>query len=82
MPPPSSVHLRPELTVAADRGQPKLAGDVRWRRILGTFQINVPVSTKELMLENEELRYSIFSWIAEAIPASSRWYRVFLATCR
>jgi len=50
---------------------------IRWRRVLGTFQINIPVSTKELMLETEELRYSIFRWIAATIPAQSRWYRVF-----
>jgi hypothetical protein len=51
---------------------------IRWRRVLGTFQINIPVSTKELMLETEELRYSIFQWIAATIPHHSRWYKVFL----
>ncbi len=45
--------------------------------MLGTFQINIPVSTKELMLETEELRYSIFQWIAATIPAHSRWFKVF-----
>ena len=67
----------PELTVAAAEGGHSRQA-IRWRRVLGTFQINIPVSTKELMLENEELRYSIFQWIAATIPASSRWYRVFL----
>jgi hypothetical protein len=51
---------------------------IRWRRVLGTFQINIPVSTRELMLETEELRYSIFQWIASTIPHGSRWYKVFL----
>jgi hypothetical protein len=60
-----------ELAARSDRQQ------IHWRRVLGTFQINIPVSTKELMLETEELRYSIFQWIAERIPTNSRWYRVF-----
>jgi hypothetical protein len=50
---------------------------IRWRSVLGTFQINIPVSTRELMLETEELRYSIFQWIAASIPVHSRWYKVF-----
>ena len=49
----------------------------RWRKVLGIFQITIPVSTKELLLENEEIRLSIFRWIGESIPASSRWYPVF-----
>ena len=61
----------PELS-AATHGQV-----IRWRRVLGTFQINIPVSTKASMRETEELRYSIFLWIAERIPSQSRWYRVF-----
>lgn len=43
----------------------------------GTFQINIPVSTKHLMLPREELRLSIFRWIAEGIPHTSRWWPVF-----
>jgi hypothetical protein len=50
---------------------------VRWRRVLGTFQINVPVSTAAELLATEELRLSIFRWIAHAIPTESRWYPVF-----
>jgi hypothetical protein len=53
---------------------PRLA---RWRRAIGAFQINIPVSTKELMLERESLRLSIFRWIAEGIPHTSRWWPVF-----
>jgi hypothetical protein len=49
----------------------------RWRKVLGIFQITIPVSTKEQLLENEEIRLSIFRWIGESIPASSRWHLVF-----
>jgi hypothetical protein len=48
-----------------------------WRRVLGTFQINIPVSTKEALLEKEQLRLSIFRWIGTAIPVQSRWRPVF-----
>jgi murein tripeptide amidase MpaA len=68
-------------------GRPPIAGagpaleavrsTLRWRRVLGTFQVNIPVSTKELMLETEELRFSIFQWIGASIPFTSRWYPVF-----
>jgi hypothetical protein len=50
---------------------------LRWRRVLGTFQVNIPVSTKEEMLPTEELRYSIFQWIGASIRPASRWYPVF-----
>jgi hypothetical protein len=49
----------------------------RWRKVLGIFQITIPVSTKEQLLENEEIRLSIFRWIGESIPTSSRWHLVF-----
>jgi hypothetical protein len=49
----------------------------RWRDVHGTFQVNIPVSTKELMLEKEELRLSIFRWIAQSIQSGDRWYLVF-----
>ena len=69
----------PPLTIKAEGGAGATGGGdtIRWRRVLGTFQINIPVSTKELMLETEELRYSIFQWIAATIPAHSRWFKVF-----
>jgi hypothetical protein len=74
-PPPPEITGKagPERFVGLEGGEEA----IRWRRVLGTFQINIPVSTKELMLETEELRYSIFQWIAATIPVSSRWYKVF-----
>jgi hypothetical protein len=62
----------PEVTQASQK--PVL---LSWRKVLGTFQINIPVSTKEQLLPREELRLSIFRWMAEAIPHSSRWWPVF-----
>lgn len=51
---------------------------LEWRRVLGAFQLTIPVSTKGLLLEREERLLSVLRWIAEAIPADSRWYPVFV----
>ena len=48
-----------------------------WRSILGTFQISIPVQTKDVMLEPEERLFSILQWILESIPSQDRWYAVF-----
>ena len=50
---------------------------IKWRRVLGAFQINVPVQTKALLLPREEQLLSTMKWIGEAIPGDSRWYPVF-----
>src|SRR5208283_4969285 len=72
-PPPPPPPPRIQIT-----GRSAAAAPVyRWRKVLGIFQIAVPVSTKEQLLENEEIRLSIFRWIGESIPASSRWHLVF-----
>jgi hypothetical protein len=51
---------------------------LEWRRVLGAFQLTIPVSTKGLLLEREERLLSVLRWIAEAIPHDSRWYPVFV----
>ena len=45
--------------------------------MIGTFQIMIPVSTKTLLLPEEESNLSVFRWIAKAIPKNNRWYPVF-----
>ncbi|HEX7723720.1 MAG TPA: sialidase family protein [Pyrinomonadaceae bacterium] len=50
---------------------------IKWRRVLGAFQVNIPVQTKSLLLPREERLLSVMKWIGEAIPADSRWYPVF-----
>jgi hypothetical protein len=51
--------------------------EVEWRRVLGAFQLTIPVRTKEVLLVREERDLSVLRWIAEAIPHHSRWYLVF-----
>ncbi len=49
-----------------------------WRRVYGSFQITIPVSTKGEMLLPEERTLSVMRWIQETIPPANRWYPVFL----
>jgi hypothetical protein len=51
--------------------------DNRERRILGSFQITIPVRVKEEMLVREERLLSNLRWIEKAIPADNRWFPVF-----
>ena len=51
--------------------------DIFWRRVLGKFQLTIPVSTKQELLAPEERRLSILRWIEKSIPAENRWYKPF-----
>lgn len=47
-----------------------------WRYIVGTFQVKIPVSTKELILRPEENTLAILKWRLEHMAPSNRWYLV------
>lgn len=47
------------------------------RRILGAFQLSIPVSTKAQILPSEERAYSVLRWIESTIPSGDRWRVVF-----
>jgi hypothetical protein len=51
--------------------------NTKGRRILGSFQITIPVRVKEEMLVNEERLLSNLRWIESAIPANNRWFLAF-----
>jgi hypothetical protein len=51
---------------------------IEWRRVLGTFQISIPVEPRAELLGSEERLLSVLLWIAESIPAQNRWYPVFV----
>jgi hypothetical protein len=71
LPPPPQINAAKAAVVVTH-------GDtIQWRRVLGTFQVNIPVSTKEILLPREERRLSIFRWIGEAMPPQRRWHPVF-----
>jgi hypothetical protein len=50
---------------------------VERRRVLGAFQITIPVRTTRAILPVEERTLSLMRWIQEAIPAENRWSLVF-----
>ncbi|HUE02066.1 MAG TPA: hypothetical protein VMR62_21030, partial [Bryobacteraceae bacterium] len=50
---------------------------IRWRKVIGSFQIDIPVKTREVLREPEARLLSVLRWIGETIPSDSRWYLVF-----
>lgn len=50
----------------------------RARKILGAFQITIPISTGALMLPKEIRKLSVLKHIFNAIPAGDRWRPVFV----
>jgi hypothetical protein len=48
----------------------------RWRRVLGAFQLNIDISTKQQILEPEEHRLALFRWIADQVLPENRWHLV------
>jgi hypothetical protein len=48
------------------------------RRIIGSFQITIPVSTGPLMLATEIHNLSVLRHIALSIPATDRWHPIFV----
>jgi hypothetical protein len=58
---------------AAARKQPTI---LEWRRVLGAFQINLNITTKQDLLVPEEHRLALFKWIEDSILPENRWYPV------
>ena len=50
---------------------------IQWRKVVGTFQISIPVVAKGVLLEPDERLLSVLRWIAQAIPTRNRWRPVF-----
>ena len=63
-------HPDPEEVAAA-----QAAG--RWREMIGAFQLGIPVSVKEAMLEEYIRLLSVLRWRAELLSRNSPWYVTF-----
>ncbi len=50
---------------------------LKWRRILGSFQLTIPVRTKEVILKQELRLLSVLRWIQKTIPEGDIWFPVF-----
>ena len=57
---------------------PRAAALFRWRYVIGTFQVHVPVMTGAEILPSEETTLAIMKWRLQQWPAADRWYPVLL----
>ena len=71
---PAPIPVVTEAIHAAAISKPDL---IEWRRVVGAFQINIPVSTRELLLPIEERLLSVLRWIASRMSLTDRFYPVF-----
>jgi hypothetical protein len=71
----TSAASAPVIEIEA-RAAARAAQEFTWRRSLGAFQLNIPVETKQTLLEGESRRLSVMRWIQSAIPHDSRWFPV------
>jgi len=67
----------PEIDVAAAEDFSVVKYSRGWQRVIGTFQISIPVHSKQVLLEPEERLLSVLRWILESVPTPDRWYPVF-----
>jgi Domain of unknown function (DUF1929) len=47
------------------------------RRIIGSFQVNIPVTTAALMLPSEMRNLAVLKHIHNSIPITDSWYKIF-----
>jgi hypothetical protein len=50
---------------------------IRWRRVIGSFQLSIPVKTKPAILPDEERLLSVLRFIFRSIPITERWHPVW-----
>jgi hypothetical protein len=50
---------------------------IEWRRVLGAFQLTIPVKTPHSLLIRAERDLLVLRWIGQAMPHNARWYPVF-----
>lgn len=47
------------------------------RQVIGSFELTIPVSKEELIVEDEVRNLSVLKHIATTIPPNNRWYPIF-----
>jgi hypothetical protein len=68
---------QPKINAVSDESTTGNDQEVAWRRMMGAFQMVIPVKTKAVMLGPEERLLSGLRWIEKSIPHANRWYPVF-----
>lgn len=74
------VQQPPDVVIAKSRRRAGAAVSrppLRWRRIVGSYQITIPVRTKEVMLPAETRLLAVLRWILQSMAIDERWYPVF-----
>ncbi len=51
---------------------------VVWREVAGTFQVTMPISTKEALLLSEERLLAWLKWKLTVLPSAHRWYPILV----
>jgi subtilase family serine protease len=74
-PPPPPIQIQVQ-TAAVPAVREKVMHN--WRNVVGTFSINIPVTTSSVMLPVEESTYSILTWRLGQMLPTNRWYPVLL----
>lgn len=76
-----STHSAPvsEIPVETDvQAQAQVATVIRWRYVIGTFQVHIPVMTADKILPAEETTLAIMKWRLGQTPSTDRWYPVLV----
>jgi hypothetical protein len=47
------------------------------RKIIGSFQVTIPVHTAAAILPRETRKLSVLRYIGQSIPASNRWFKIW-----
>lgn len=56
--------------------QAQAAELIRWRYVIGTFQVHIPVLTAQQILPSEETTLAIMKWRLQQTSSADRWYPV------
>jgi hypothetical protein len=68
----------PRINTPAIAAATTAPAEIEWRRVLGAFQLTIPVKVKNSqLLRTEERELSVLRWIAQSIHPANRWYPVF-----
>jgi hypothetical protein len=78
----TGTRVQPPVDVVIAKGPQSAASSIsvpplRWRRVVGSYQISIPVRTKEVMLIDEIRLLSVLRWILQSMATDDRWYPVF-----
>jgi hypothetical protein len=47
-----------------------------WRQVVGTFQVKIPVTTREVMLRPDENALAVMKWRLQQMSPGNRWFPV------